>query len=50
MEVEEYLPDLGKKEKEDFKNRQVSGFSVWEAVKKRDVTGNGTKDHEFSFG
>lgn len=35
MEVEEYLPDLSKKEKEDFKNRQVSGFCVWEAVKRR---------------
>lgn len=33
-EVEEYLSDLSKKEKEDFKTRQVSGFCVWEAVKK----------------
>lgn len=37
MEVEEDVSDFGKKEKEDFKNREVSGFCVWEAVKKEEM-------------
>lgn len=39
-----------RKVKEDLKKRQVSVFSAWEAVKKKDVTVSLTKDHEFSFG
>lgn len=39
-----------RKGKEDLKKRQVSGFSAWEAVKKKDITVSRTEDHEFSFG